>query len=92
MKKIAIFQDDLDIGGIQKSLLNLLNSLDYHKYSVDLFIFKKGSQWENKINDNVTVRYLKPMSQIYKYLPFDLAFTKAKYDFTFVEENYDLAL
>ena len=28
MKKIAIFQYDLGLGGIQKSLINLLNNLN----------------------------------------------------------------
>lgn len=41
-KKIAIFQPDLTIGGIQKSLINILNKLDESKYEVDLYMFNKG--------------------------------------------------
>ena len=29
MKQIAIFQSDLRVGGIQKSLVNILNEIDY---------------------------------------------------------------
>ena len=29
MKRIAFFQDNLDVGGIQKSLVNLLRNFDY---------------------------------------------------------------
>ena len=38
MKKIAIFQTDLNFGGIQKSLINLLNNIDYKKYEIDLYL------------------------------------------------------
>ena len=41
-KNIAIFQTDLGIGGIQKSIINLLNNLDYKKYNVDLYLLSKG--------------------------------------------------
>ena len=39
MKKIAIFQYDLGVGGIQKSLINLLNNIDNDKYMIDLYLF-----------------------------------------------------
>ncbi len=39
MKKIAIFQYDLGLGGIQKSLINLLNNLNLDKYEIDLYLF-----------------------------------------------------
>ena len=29
MKRIAFFQDNLDVGGIQKSIVNLLMNFDY---------------------------------------------------------------
>lgn len=57
-KKIAIFQSDLTIGGIQKSLLNLLNNLDEKKYEVDLYFLKNGDfsplvpKWVNVIKLN----------------------------------------
>lgn len=41
-KKLAIFQYDLTIGGIQKSLINLLNNLDKNNYEIDLYILGKG--------------------------------------------------
>lgn len=41
-KKIAIFQYDLSIGGIEKSLINLLNNLDKENYEIDLYILKDG--------------------------------------------------
>lgn len=92
MKKIAIFQDDLNIGGIQKSLINLLNYINYENIYIDLYLFDTNSEWIDKVNSNVNIKYLKPFKKIYKYLPFDIALTKASFDFSELTENYDLAI
>ena len=39
MKKIIIIHSDMEIGGVETSLIGLLNSIDYSKYSVDLVLF-----------------------------------------------------
>jgi hypothetical protein len=39
MKKIAIFQCDLKVGGIQKALVNILNEIDYSRCEVDVYLF-----------------------------------------------------
>ena len=42
-RKIIFFAYDLDIGGIEVALLNLLNNLDYKKYDVTLILeYKRG--------------------------------------------------
>ena len=41
MKKVAIFQRNLNIGGIERSLINLLNCIDYSKYEIDLYLFHR---------------------------------------------------
>lgn len=92
MKKIAIFQDDLNIGGIQKSLINLLNNLDYSEYSVDLFVFQSDGVWRDRIPEEVTVKILKPMKESLKFIPFDVALSAADYSFEDISENYDLAV
>lgn len=38
-KNILISTYDMEIGGIERSLINMLESLDYDKYNVDLFVF-----------------------------------------------------
>lgn len=38
-KKILFVMPTLDLGGAEKSLVNLLNELDYTQYEVDLFLF-----------------------------------------------------
>lgn len=42
MKKIAIFQSDLRVGGIQKALVNILSELDGAEYDIDLYLFDEG--------------------------------------------------
>lgn len=59
MKNIAIFQTDLNIGGIEKSLINLLNNIDYTKYNIDLYLFNKNNLFINDIPKQVNVIYLK---------------------------------
>ena len=39
MMKIAFFQRDFRVGGIQKALLNLLDNLDYSRYTADVYVF-----------------------------------------------------
>lgn len=56
--------NDLECGGAQKSLLSILETIDYSKYEVDLFLFKhKGDFFKNIPNK---VRVL-PEPVNYKY-------------------------
>ena len=41
MKKLFFASHNLDIGGIEKSLLNMLIRLDYNKYEVTLLLQEK---------------------------------------------------
>lgn len=44
-KKILITSFDLAIGGVERSLIGLLNNIDYKKYDVDLVLFKHGGEF-----------------------------------------------
>jgi len=70
MKNIAIFTDNLKVGGIQKSVVNMLDNIDYKKYNVDLYLFDKDNFYE--VNKNANVIYLNKPKFIYKFLPFKL--------------------
>ena len=59
MKRIAIFQDNFDVGGIQKSLCNLLHMFDYDNYVVDLYLSEKKSFWALDFPEQLNVKYLK---------------------------------
>ena len=58
-KKILITAVNLDIGGIEKSLINLLNNIDYEKYDVTLILEEKKGMFLDCINKNVIVKELK---------------------------------
>ena len=43
--KVLITSFDLEIGGAERSLLGLLNSFDYTKYEVDLFLYAHAGEF-----------------------------------------------
>lgn len=49
----------MDIGGIEKALVNLVNRIDKNKYNVEIILEDKKGSLLNKINDEVVVRELK---------------------------------
>lgn len=91
MKRIAIFQSDLGVGGIQKSVINLLNRIDTEKVSVDLFLSQKDKFWNTELPEKIRVHYLNPISKLYSFIPFDFAKKLIRYDFSMLPE-YDLAV
>lgn len=90
MLRIAVFQQDLGVGGIQKSLVNLLGNLDYSRMQVDLYLSVRGEFWAVDFPKELTVRYLSPTPRLYSFVPFDLARRCLRYDFP--AEPYDLAI
>ena len=72
MKRIAIFQVDLAVGGIQRSLINLLNSIDYSKLYVDLYLFTNDKFYEESLPKEVNITYLNKLNKINKIVPFSI--------------------
>ncbi len=59
-KKDLLFASKfLSIGGIEIAQVNLLNSLDYHKYNVVLILEEKKGSLLSNLNKNVVVKELK---------------------------------
>jgi len=46
MKKILFFIESLQLGGSEKSLINLLSYLDYEEYDIHLMVSKRGGCFE----------------------------------------------
>lgn len=78
MKKILISSFDLEIGGVERSLVNMLNCFDYDNYDVDLMLYSHTGDFmkllTNKVNlleesrDYRTLRMsIKSIFQNYKY-------------------------
>ena len=87
--KIAIFQKDLSVGGIQKSLVNTLNILK-DKYEIDLYLYSKNNDFYlDKIPSNVNIIYIKS-NKLNQFLPFSLfnSLNKKKY----LNKNYDISI
>lgn len=89
MKKVAIFQVDLNIGGIQKSCVNLVNNIDTKKYEVDLYLVDKENVFINDINKKVNIKYIKKLPYITKLLPISLLklFYNPK-----IDKKYDIVI
>lgn len=91
MKKIAIFQSELGVGGIQKSLVNLLKAIDYGRVEVDLYLSKDEKFWPMDFPEKLNIRYLKPTPRVCSFIPFEAAKRVLKYDFP-PGVVYDLAI
>lgn len=64
-KKILISVYDMEIGGIERSLINMLECFNYDKYDVDLLIFSHQGEFMSLIPNGVNV-----LPQISKYSVF----------------------
>lgn len=65
MKHILIIHFNMELGGAESSLLGLLDTVDYNKYSVDLFLLDHSGEFLPLINKNVR---LLPENRCYKAL------------------------
>ena len=54
-KKVLFIMPSMFIGGAERSLLGLLDSFDYDRYDVDLFLYRHEGEFLNLIPDNVRV-------------------------------------
>lgn len=81
-KKILIFSHAMEIGGAERALLGLLNSFDYDKYDVDLFLMRHCGELMGLIPDKVNLLALNkkysslavPIIDVIKNGNFDVAF------------------
>lgn len=72
MKKVLFVINNLNCGGAEKALISLLETIDYSKYEVDLYIFKHEGIFMSKIPKEVN---LLAEPEYYKY--FDMSIKKA---------------
>lgn len=68
-KNLLFVLNKLVCGGAEKSLISLLETIDYSKYNVDLFLFSHEGLFMNKIPKEVTVL---PAPSKYKYFDMPL--------------------
>ena len=65
MKRILIIHPNMELGGAESSLLGLLDTIDYNKYAVDLFLLSHSGEFMPLINEHVS---LFPENSSYKAL------------------------
>ena len=59
-KKDLLFASvSMDLGGIEKALLNLVNRIDLNKYNVEIILEEKKGIFLDQINENIRVTELK---------------------------------
>ena len=54
-KRLLFVIDSLNVGGAEKSLVTLLNLLDYSRYEVDLQLFAYGGAFQQFLPPNIKV-------------------------------------
>ncbi|MEH7096672.1 glycosyltransferase [Neobacillus vireti] len=70
MKKHLLFvMNNLNCGGAEKSLISILEAIDYTRYNVDLFLFKHEGIFMNKVPRAVNIL---PEPKNYKYFDMPL--------------------
>lgn len=75
MKNILFIINNLHCGGAEKALISLLETIDYSRYKVDLYLFKHEGLFLNKIPKQVNL-LAEPLE--YKY--FDMSIKTAIFD------------
>ncbi len=90
MKKIAVFQKDLGIGGIQRSLLNLLTNTDLSHYEVDLFLFAEPELCAAEEIRNVNVYILKPLFYLNRVVK--TSSLEKMFRYNLPDKEYDIAI
>ncbi len=93
MRKVAIFSANLNVGGIQKSLVNIMKSGALNDCEVDVFLFSDEVFYDiSNIPSNITLNFLKPLPFIYKLMPFGVIYRFFRPDFRVLEKDYDVAI
>ncbi len=91
MKKLLFVTNYLCQGGVEKALINLVNSLDKNKYIIDILCIVKKKELANQVNSKVKIRYIfsdkiKGVDLLFKYIPTNILYK------LFVREKYDIEI
>lgn len=60
MKKVLIISHAMELGGVERSLLGLLDAFDYSKYQVDLFLLRHEGELLSMIPEQVNILHPVP--------------------------------
>jgi glycosyltransferase involved in cell wall biosynthesis len=63
-KSILFVNGHLNVGGVENSLINVLKSIDYHDYEVDLVLFEELGDYADQVPKEVNIIFF-DLSKIY---------------------------
>ena len=66
MKNLLFIGMSLNVGGAEKSLVNLLNMIDYKKYNVDLLLFQKKGAFLKQVPCEVNIIEVSEISILFQ--------------------------
>lgn len=66
MKNLLFIGMSLNVGGAEKSLVNLLNMIDYKKYNVDLLLFQKKGAFLKQVPCEVNIIEIPEISILFQ--------------------------
>lgn len=89
MVKILFVVNSLAIGGVEKALVNLANSLDKDKYDITLLCIVKDFKLKEQLNRNIKLKGIFPngmkgIDHIFKFVPANILYK------LFVREKFDV--
>lgn len=64
MKKILFVLKDMNVGGVEKALISLLNEMNFQEYEVAVLLMKNSGDFLDSIPNNVEVKYLEQYDMI----------------------------
>ncbi|MGG7078775.1 glycosyltransferase [Clostridium sardiniense] len=62
MKKILISSFDMEIGGVERSLISMLDQFNYKDNNVDLMLYRHQGEFMNLLNKNINL-----LDEVYEY-------------------------
>lgn len=66
MKKVAFVTKKMVVGGIEKALLNMINSMSNKDIEITLYIVERGGELEKDIPNSVIIKYLNISKNLFK--------------------------
>jgi glycosyltransferase involved in cell wall biosynthesis len=71
MKKVLISSFDMEVGGVERSLISMLENFDYKHYDVDLMLYKHQGEFMNLLSPKVNL-----LEEISEYATFRQSVTQ----------------
>src|SRR5699024_7660144 len=66
MRNVLIASFDMELGGVERSLLNMLHEFDYHSNEVDLMLYRNQGELLEFLPDDVHLLKESPVYKTYR--------------------------